>query len=1216
MGVVAVEPGNTRSLESNARFAFFSLLLTLVGTSALADHTADPAGVALVGNLQSELGCPGDWQPECSATELFTTDGIVWSATFAVPAGLYEYKVALNDGWDENYGAGGAAGGANIRLSVASPSNVTFTYDHRSHVIADNLVPASVTIAGSLQSELGCPGDWDPTCAATFLGLDLSDGIWQQVFNLPAGDWEYKAVINADWYENYGANATPNGGNIGMSLGSATDVKFYYDDATNWITSNQNALIATAPGSFQSELGCPGDWQPDCLRSWLQDPDGDGIYGFETRAIPAGDYETKVAYNESWSENYGAGGVPGGANIPFSVAADGALVVFSYNPDTRLLDIASEGPKGNVTEARAYWLAEDTIAWNVAADSAVRLHYSADASLAVTVDGVIGGDSIALTPDGIVDGEIADKFRHLAGLPVYRIGAGDLPLVPEILKGQFAVAARDAAGDPRDATALQPAGVLDDLYTYDGALGTTFDGNSPTVRVWAPTAKSVNLHLFADSSEMNPAVDVIAMTADHETGTWSVSGNGGWNRMYYLFEVEVYARYSGAIETFLVTDPYSLGLSENSQRSQIVNLDDHDLKPWGWDSLHKPRLRAPEDIVLYELHVRDFSMHDPWVPEHLRGTFRAFNLFFTRGSLHLRRLARAGLTHVHVLPAFDCATIDEDRSTHADPGDLSNFAPNGEEQQAAIDAIRDEDGFNWCYDPQHYTTPEGSYATDADGAARILEFREMVAGLNHTGLRTVMDVVYNHTSGSLGSDNSVLDRIVPDYYHRLNDAGYIEMSSCCANTATEHNMMEKLMLDSLRVWATDYKVDGFRFDLMGHHSRANIENARDMLQSLTIHEDGVDGRSIYLYGEGWNFGEVANNARFEQATQANMGDGTGVGSFNDRIRDAVRGGGPFDTGDDHIRRQGFINGLYYDPNALNSGAEWEREELLRLTDWLRIGLAGSIEDFQFVDRNGNLVTAGTVDYFGNPGAGYTSDPQEAINYAAAHDNETLFDVSQYKLPVETSTADRIRVVNMANSLVLLGQGVPFLHAGQELLRSKSMDRNSYNSGDWFNILDFTGSDNGWGRGMPPFGDNQSSWPQINALLGNPALDDIGRRDVRRASRHVREMLRIRRSSPLFRLHTGEDVMESLEFHNTGPSQIPGLIVMSLRGDEYVEMVVLFNASTEDQSFDLDVGQDCDFDLHRVQERSGDRTVRDSWYDEDNHTFHVPARTTAVFVAGD
>ena len=1207
-----------RNAKRYSLLIFSLLALSVSSPPSLADHTAVPTGVALVGSLQDELGCPGDWQPECAATEL-VFNGSVWTSTFFLPAGDYEYKVALNDSWDENYGADGNAGGANIPLALAADGNVTFTYDHGTHIIADDapiVQPGSVTVVGSLQDELGCAGDWDPACSSTFLALDADDDVWQGVFNVPAGDWEYKTALNGSWDENYGANAQRDGANIGLSLGAATDVKFFYDHASHWITSNQNAVIATAPGSFQSELGCPGDWQPWCLRSWLQDPDGDGLYSFATRKIPAGDYEVKVAHNESWDENYGAGGAQNGPNIAFTVPNDGDLVVFTYDPVTHLLEIGGELPKGNLAEARAYWLAADTFAWNVAEDSTVSLHYSEDADLAITAGGLAGGTAIELTRDGVVDGAIADKFRHLAGLPVYKLPAASIGDVPQILKTQFALAATDAAGEPRDATGIQPPGVLDELFTYDGELGATFDGPAPTIRVWAPTARSVKLHLFADADNANPASEIIAMTEDPATGTWSVTGDASWNRQYYLYEVEVFARYTGQVETFLVTDPYSLNLSMDSKRTQIVNLDDADLKPRGWDRLRKPHLAAAEDVAIYELHVRDFSMHDESVPEAVRGTFKAFAAPSSRGTSHLRSLSRAGLSHVHLLPAFDCATIPEDRSTHATPGDLSGYAPDGTEQQAAIDAIRDEDGFNWCYDPFHYTAPEGSYATDADGTARIVEFREMVAGLNRIGLRVVMDVVYNHTSGSLQGEKSVLDKIVPDYYHRLNSAGSIELSSCCANTASEHNMMEKLMLDSLRTWATAYKVDGFRFDLMGHHTRQNIENARDMLQSLTRREDGVDGKAIYLYGEGWNFGEVANNARFEQATQANMGMGTGVGSFNDRMRDAVRGGGPFDSGDDHIRRQGFSNGLFYDPNALNSGSDGELDELLRLTDWIRLGLAGTLSDYLFMDRNGNFVRGADIDYFGNPGAGYTSDPQEVINYVAAHDNETLFDIGQYKLPLDTGMDERVRVVNLANSIIALSQGIPFFHAGQDILRSKSMDRNSYNSGDWFNVLDFTYEENGWGRGLPPFGDNQNSWSQIGERLANADLGDIDRHDIRSAGKHLREMLRIRNSSKLFRLRSGDDVMERLEFHNTGPDQVPGLVVMSLRGKEGIDIVVLFNASTEAQTFYLETGEGSEFELHEVQKESHDDVVRHSHYNDDDYTFFVPARTTAVFVADD
>ena len=213
-------------------------------------------------------------------------------------------------------------------------------------VLADHTAnPTSVTIAGSLQSELGCAGDWDPSCSATFLNYDAADDVWQNTWDVPAGDWEYKAALNGSWDENYGANAQPNGANIGLSLGSQTPVKFYYDHKTHWVTSNRNTTIATAPGSYQSEIGCPGDWQPDCLRSWLQDPDGDGIFSFSTTDIPAGSYEFKVAINESWDENYGAGGVQNGPNVPFSVAGP-ATVTFSWDSATKApaVSVVSAGP--------------------------------------------------------------------------------------------------------------------------------------------------------------------------------------------------------------------------------------------------------------------------------------------------------------------------------------------------------------------------------------------------------------------------------------------------------------------------------------------------------------------------------------------------------------------------------------------------------------------------------------------------------------------------------------------------------------------------------------------------------------------------------------------------------------------------------------------------------------------------------------------------------
>ncbi|MBY8852448.1 DUF3372 domain-containing protein, partial [Saccharothrix sp. MB29] len=278
-----------------------------------------------------------------------------------------------------------------------------------------------------------------------------------------------------------------------------------------------------------------------------------------------------------------------------------------------------------------------------------------------------------------------------------------------------------------------------------------------------------------------------------------------------------------------------------------------------------------------------------------------------------------------------------------------------------------------------------------------------------------------------------------------------------------------------------YKVDGFRFDLMGHHPKANVLAVRAALDALTVERDGVAGRDIRIYGEGWDFGEVAGNARFEQATQANMA-GTGIGTFSDRLRDAVRGGGPFD---EDPRVQGLGSGLAGDLNDSPANGD-VAARLAGYTDLVKLGMAGNMASYRFESTSGGTVAGRDVTYNGSP-AGYAGGPADVITYVDAHDNETLHDSQTFKLPVGTSPADRVRMQKVALAPVLLGQGQPFLHAGAEFLRSKSLDRNSYDSGDWFNRYDPSLRDNGFGRGLPPAPDNRDKWPHAAPLLANAAL---------------------------------------------------------------------------------------------------------------------------------
>ncbi len=1072
--------------------------------------------------------------------------------------------------------------------------------------------PATVTLTGL------------PTEAA--LSFNDTHQLWIGEIALPAGEYEYGVALD---------DGTTVAAVAPLTLAGDTTVTFIYNHATGYLADNVNRIFANLPGNFNSEIGCtdtalddsgnPGDWAPDCWQTLLEDPDGDGVYTFSTTALPAGSYEGKVAVGGNWGENYGEAGAPGGANIGFTVANDNAAITFNWNSETKVLTIESEGaPKGNLSELGAYWVTADTILVNEAAENQFELHFSADSSLQVGESGVTGGTSYPLTHTEELSAAALQKFPHLARLTRLQIPAEAVAETDALLRGQLVVSATDPAGNPVTATGVQVAGVLDELYRYDGELGLSFaEDKTPTFRLWAPTAQAVRIQFATDPASLSGIdSDVSArgfdMVRDNQTGVWSHTGDAQFYGGYYIYEVDVYVPSELAVVTNYVTDPYSHSLSANSTRSQIIDLNDPDLAPAGWATVQKPTLEAFEDIVLYELHVRDFSISDESVPEAERGTFKAFTHPDSAGMRHLSAIAAAGVSHLHLLPVFDIATIEEVRDEQKAPllRLLESFPRDSAQQQNAVNLLRDADGFNWGYDPYHYTVPEGSYSTNPNGTTRIVEFREMVQSLNEdAGMRVVMDVVYNHTNSAGQAEKSVLDRIVPGYYHRLNSRGKVENSTCCANTATEHVMMRKLMVDSIVTWATQYKVDGFRFDLMGHHMVEDMRAVREALDALTLEKDGVNGAAIYVYGEGWDFGEVQGGQRGANATQTRVG-GLGIGTFNDRIRDGVRGGNPFGG----WQEQGFATGLLTNPNAEADSPAVMENNLTKFADWIRVGLTGNLADYLLVDRNGNTVTGREIDYNGAP-TGYTTDPQEVINYVSAHDNETLFDAIQYKVPVGMSTADRAKTQMFALDLVMLGQGIPFFHAGSDLLRSKSMDRDSYNSGDWFNRIDWTYQDNNWATGLPIADKNEANWPIIAPLLANESIAPTPE-DIAATRDHFRRMAQVRQDSPLFRLRSAEEVQNRLQFHNTGAEQLPGLIVMSLSDDgdvridpNYNKIVVLFNSRNTDVTFTVEELADAEMFLHPLLAASS----RDTWLNAQFNagTFTVPALTTTIFVqAGD
>ncbi|MGW7301175.1 pullulanase-type alpha-1,6-glucosidase [Streptomyces sp. NPDC054829] len=849
----------------------------------------------------------------------------------------------------------------------------------------------------------------------------------------------------------------------------------------------------------------------------------------------------------------------------------------------------------DLTTAKAVWIDRNTVAWNGSeAAASTQLIYSRTGSVAVEDGALTGADQrwLRLNKATLTDAQKA-KFPHLKSYTAYSVDPRDRDRVREALRGQVVASQRAANGAVLTATGVQIAGVLDDLYDATKAdLGPVFAKGKPTLSVWAPTAQQVKLEIGGST---------VAMRRDDTTGVWSVTGPASWKNKPYRYVVKVWAPSVRKVVTNKVTDPYSVALTTDSARSLVVDLADKSLKPAGWTTYTKPRAVPLKDAQIQELHVRDFSVEDR-TADH-RGTYLAFTDKLSDGSKHLRKLAEAGTSYVHLLPAFDIATIPEKKSDQQSPDcDLASFPADSEEQQACVAKTAAKDAYNWGYDPYHYTVPEGSYSTNPDGTTRNVEFRKMVKALNENGLRVVMDVVYNHTAAGGQASTSVLDRIVPGYYQRLLADGSVANSTCCANTATENAMMGKLVVDSIVTWAKEYKVDGFRFDLMGHHPKENILAVRKALDELTLQKDGVDGKKIILYGEGWNFGEIADDARFTQATQKNMA-GTGIATFSDRARDAVRGGGPFDE-DPGV--QGFASGLYTEPNSSkNNGSEAEQKaRLLHYQDLIKVGLSGNLADYRFTDTSGKEVRGAEVDYNGQP-AGYADAPGDALAYADAHDNESLFDALAFKLPATVSADDRARMQVLAMATATLSQGPALSQAGTDLLRSKSLDRNSYDSGDWFNAIHWNCQDgNGMGRGLPPAADNQSKWSYAKPLLGTVK---VGCEQIDGASAAYRDLLRIRSTEKAFSLSTTGQVQSKLSFPLSGEDETPGVITMKL-GD----LVVVFNATPEEQEQRVAALAGTGYGLHPVQAAGGDAVVKTSSYAKDTGTFTVPARTVAVF----
>ena len=519
-----------------------------------------------------------------------------------------------------------------------------------------------------------------------------------------------------------------------------------------------------------------------------------------------------------------------------------------------------------------------------------------------------------------------------------------------------------------------PIGVFDSAsfienYTYDGDdLGAVISGNTTTFKVWAPTASAVKLNLFTSGHE-GEAYETVDMVKG-DRGVWSYTANCG-HGTYYTYTVTT------AVGTQEAVDPYAKSAGLNGNRGMVIDLSLTD--PDGWGAEFSTGIDSYSDAVIWEVHVRDFS--NKISSSEYKGKYLAFT---ERGLVNehgqpvgVDYLVNLGITHVHLLPVYDYATVDE-----ASP----------------------EDEFNWGYDPKNYNVPEGSYSTNPyDGAVRVTEYKKMVMALHEAGIGVVMDVVYNHTHDA----NSSFNKIVPYYYYRYTASGANTSASGCGNdTASERYMYGKFMVDSVKYWISEYDLDGFRFDLMGLHDL-------ETMQQIEAAVHTVDPEAI-IYGEGWTMGSTIDGSKM--ANQSNIKDieitNNAIGAiavFNDVIRDGLKGS-VFEK-----ESQGYINGR---------------------------GQA-NLAKIVFGIKGGNALSQGWI----------VKDAR-VVNYMSAHDNNTLWD--KLELSNGTDTIERRLAMNRLGATILMAsKGMTFFQAGEEMLRTKDGDENSYKSDDSINNIDWS-----------------------------------------------------------------------------------------------------------------------------------------------------------------
>jgi pullulanase len=592
-------------------------------------------------------------------------------------------------------------------------------------------------------------------------------------------------------------------------------------------------------------------------------------------------------------------------------------------------------------------------------------------------------------------------------------------------------------------------------YFYPGDdLGAVCGSQETTIKLWAPTAKEVRLLLFDDAT--NDASRSVPMSRAND-GVWAASLKGDFDGKYYLYEI---TQVSGAGKraVYRVNDPYARGCSANTGRTLIY--DPGKTNPDGWAEDHFVTLKNNVDAVLYETHIRDFSINkNSGIADDRRGKYLGMVQEGARtpqgeksGLDHLKEL---GISHVHLLPAFDYAGGDEREKV-----DQYNW-------------------YDWGYDPVLYNTPEGSYASKPDGTTRQKEFKQMVRAFHRNNIGVVMDVVYNHTAATGSGLASIFDKVYPRYYYRMDKGGkYANATGCGNEFASERPMARKFIVDSIKYWMTEYHVDGFRFDLMGIEDRATM---------LEVYREAkkINPNAI-IYGEGWQMESVLPPE--EMMTQAYVA-GTGIAAFNDGIRDNIKGSYA------DAKAVGFVQG----------GAPPH----------------GGMGGFQSNIKGQRTGDGNTIEVI---------SPNETVNYDSVHDDLCLWDKLRLSAP-DVPEALRISMDKLAAGIVLTAQGIPFIHAGDEFLRSKKLNPNSYNNND----------------------------PLVNPIDWSLKAKHKDVFDF------YKGMIALRRAHAAFRMTDKAQVDAALEFAAATPKNVVEYVLKNhANGDSWQTIVVIYNGTKEPQ----------------------------------------------------